>query len=149
LSGAATWRPFLLSVSLREDFRRNVEIKKRNMKYLTIEKIQAQLRLTDEQVELERDFLTDLGDGAEEMVMNACARSYENIMEEYGRVPQSLVNATKMLVALGYQQREVVSQQNMYAVPYSFELAVKPYMRLADNSETNNNNGYGRQHCNF
>ena len=139
----------MLSVSLREDFGRNVEIKIRNMKYLTIEKIQAQLRLTDEQVELERDFLTDLGDGAEEMVMNACARSYENIMEEYGRVPQSLVNATKMLVALGYQQREVVSQQNMYAVPYSFELAVKPYMRLADNSETNNNNGYGRQHCNL
>lgn len=119
------------------------------MKYLTIEKIQAQLRLTDEQVELERDFLTDLGDGAEEMVMNACARSYENIIEEYGRVPQSLVNATKMLVALGYQQREVVSQQNMYAVPYSFELAVKHYMRLADNSETNNTNGYGRQHCNL
>ena len=115
------------------------------MKYLTIEKIQAQLRLTDEQVELERDFLIDLGDGAEEMVMNACARSYENIMEEYGRMPQSLVNATKMLVALGYQQREVVSQQNMYAVPYSFELAVKPYMRLAskEDNEQSNNTRYG------
>jgi hypothetical protein len=35
-----------------------------------------------------------------------------------------------MLVAISYQQREPASQQNVYAVPYSFDMLIKPYMRM-------------------
>ena len=53
-----------------------------------------------------------------------------------------------MLVAQSYQHREPMSPQNLYTVPYAFDLLLKPYMRLTTSSATNNNNEYGR-HCNL
>jgi hypothetical protein len=41
-----------------------------------------------------------------------------------------LVQAGLMLVAQSYQHREPASPQNLYAVPYAFDLLLKPYIKL-------------------
>ena len=103
------------------------------MKYLTFEQIKAQLRLDDEQATEEHDLLELYGEAAEDMVLNTCNRTITDIFEQYGMVPKALVQAGLMLVAQSYQHREPASPQNLYVVPYAFDMMVKPYMRLTSN----------------
>ena len=100
------------------------------MKFLTFDQIKAQLRLDDEQALEEHDLLDLYGEAAEDMVLNTMNRTMEDIIEQYGVVPKALVQAGLMLVAQSYQHREPASPQNLYTVPYAFDLLVKPYMRL-------------------
>lgn len=139
---------FFVSVTLNGHFGRVVEnTKKQDMKFINFDQIKAQLRLDDAQATAEHDILELYGDAAEEMVLNTLNRTLTDIYEQYGMIPKALVQAALMLVAQSYQHREPASQLNMYAVPYSFDLLLKPYMRLT--SETNENtNGYGK-HCNL
>ena len=102
------------------------------MKFLTFDLIKAQLRLDDLQATDEHDLLELYGDAAEEMVLNTCNRTMEDIVEQYGMVPKALVQAGLMLVAQSYQHREPVSPQNLYSVP-AFDMLMKPYMRLVNN----------------
>ena len=118
------------------------------MKFLTFDQIKGQLRLDDQQVNDEHDLLELYGDAAEETVLNICNRTFTEIYERYGGIPKALSQAALMLVAQSYQHREPSSTQNIYANP-AFDMLVKPYIKLTDNQETNNNNnGYGR-HCNL
>ena len=103
------------------------------MKFLTFDQIKAQLRLDDQQALDEHDILVLYGEAAEEMVLNTCNRTMEDIVEQYGNVPKVLVQAGLMLVAQSYQHREPASPQNLYAVPYVFDLMTKPYVRLVNN----------------
>jgi hypothetical protein len=100
------------------------------MKFLTFKQIKDQLRLDDEQAEEERDILELYGEAAEHAVLSLVRRNMAYLVETYGRVPKQIVQATLMLVAISYQHREPASQQNMYAVPYTFDLLIKSYMRL-------------------
>ena len=100
------------------------------MKFLTFDQIKDQLRLDDEQALEEHDLLELYGEAAEDMVLNTMNRTMEDIIEQYGVVPKALVQAGLMLVAQSYQHREPASPQNLYTVPYAFDLLVKPYMRL-------------------
>lgn len=100
------------------------------MKFLTFDQIKAQLRLDDEQALEEHDLLELYGEAAEDMVLNTMNRTMEDIIEQYGVVPKSLVQAGLMLVAQSYQHREPASPQNLYVVPYAFDLLLKPYMKL-------------------
>ena len=118
------------------------------MKFLTFEQIQAQLRLDDAQATEEHNLLELYGEAAEDMVLNTLNRTITDIFEQYGMVPKALVQAGLMLVAQSYQHREPASPQNISAVPYAFDLLLKPYMRLTTSSATNNNQEYGR-HCNL
>lgn len=103
------------------------------MKFLTFDQIKAQLRLDDQQALDEHDLLELYGEAAEDMVLNTCNRPMEDIIEQYGMVPKALVQAGLMLVAQSYQHREPASPQNLYVVPYAFDMMVKPYMRLTSN----------------
>ena len=104
------------------------------MKYLTFELIKAQLRLDDAQAEAEQALLVMYGEAAEETVLNILARSYEDVLETYGKMPTTLVQASLMLVDVSYQHRSPVSAQNMSIVPYTFDLLIKPYMKLASDN---------------
>ena len=103
------------------------------MKFINFDQIKAQLRLDDAQAAAEHDILELYGEAAEEMVLNTCNRTMEDIVEQYGNVPKALVQAALMLVAHSYQHREPASPQSLYSVPYAFDLMVKPYMRLTKN----------------
>ncbi len=101
------------------------------MKWLTIDYIKQHSRLdfSDE------DSVLDLyGSAAEETVLNYLNRTYQELLEQYGEVPAPIRQATLLLVDHSYTQRSPASAQNMSIVPYSFDILVKPYMRLASNT---------------
>ena len=100
------------------------------MKFLTFEQIKAQLRLDDQQAEDEHDLLVLYGEAAEDAVLSLIRRNMANLVETYGRAPREIMQAALMLTAISYQHREPASQQNMYAVPYAFDLLIKPYIRM-------------------
>lgn len=100
------------------------------MKFLTFDQIKAQLRLDDEQALEEHDLLELYGEAAEDMVLNTMNRTMEDIIDQYGVMPKALVHAGLMLVAQSYQHREPASPQNLYTVPYAFDMLLKPYIKL-------------------
>ena len=98
------------------------------MKWLTIDNIKQHSRLdfSDE------DSVLDLyGSAAEETVLNLLNRTYQELLEQYGEVPAPIRQATLLLVNHSYEQRSPANAQNVSGVPYSFDLLIKPYMRLA------------------
>lgn len=100
------------------------------MIWLTLESIKQQLRIEPE-FTLEDDLLTEIGESAEETVLEYCNRSYNEIVEKWGKFPTNLVRASKLLCTISYEQRSGVSAQNMSIVPYgNFDNLVKPYMKL-------------------
>ncbi len=98
------------------------------MKWLTLDWIRGHSRLLKD---VEEDDLLELyGEDAEETVLNLCNRTMEDIIEQYGQVPKPLFVAALMLVETSYTQRAPISMQNLYTVPYAFDMKVKPYMKL-------------------
>ena len=101
------------------------------MKFLTFQEINQQCRLDDEQAELERSLLEMYGESAEETVLNLLNRTVTDVYEQYGTIPKPLVHATLMLVDNAYKERSPIAPQNMSLVPYTFDLLLKPYMKLS------------------
>ena len=110
------------------------------MKWLTLERIKQQLRIEPDFHD-EDELLEEYGESAEDVLLNYLNRSYEDVIEVYGHVPAPLRHASLMLVDTSYQYRSPVSAQNMSLVPYTFDLLIKPYMRLSSNNI--NNTQYG------
>ena len=106
------------------------------MKWLTIDYIKQHSRID---YDCEDDVLQLYAESAEETVLNVIARTYDEVVEKFGtekkKVPAALIHASLMLVDLAYTQRSPISQQNMYTVPYAFDMMVKPYMKLADDKK--------------
>ena len=104
------------------------------MKWLTLERIKQQLRIEPDMHD-EDSLLEMYGESAEEVLLNYLNRSYEEVSEVYGGVPVPLQHASLMLVDTSYQYRSPVSAQSMSLVPYTFDILIKPYMRLTDQKE--------------
>ena len=103
------------------------------MKYLQIDYIKQHCRIDDDY----DDALLELyGEAAEETLLTYLNRgrtsqeAYDNLVAEYSTVPAMLRVATLMLVDVSYQFRSPISQTNMSQVPYTFDMIVKPYMKL-------------------
>ena len=97
------------------------------MKYLSLELIKAHSRI---EIDCEDELLELYGEAAEDTVCELTRRSYDDFLAEYGAVPKAIVQASLMLVDVSYQQRSPVGVQQLHAVPYTFDLLIKPYMRL-------------------
>lgn len=97
------------------------------MKFLTLDYIKQQLRIDWSE---EDTLLDEYGKAAEDTILNLLNRDYQDLLYQYGEVPAPLVQAAMLLVGQSYQHREAASAQNMSAVPYAFDLLLKPYMRL-------------------
>ena len=112
------------------------------MKWLTLEKIKAQLRI-DPDFHDEDEWLEDAGEAAEDAILEVLNRSYENLYEVYGRIPAPVRRTSLMLVASLYKDREKDLIQEAHTNP-TFAFLLKPYMRLATGNENEyNNNRYG------
>ena len=102
------------------------------MKWLTCEYIKKHSRID---YDCEDDLLELYGEAAEETVMSVIGRDYDDIAHNFGTeeqpIPAAIIQASLMLVDTSYMQRTAVSPQQMSSVPYTFDLLVKPYMRLA------------------
>ena len=101
------------------------------MKYLTFEQIKQQLRLGDEQAEMERMRLEGMAEAAEDAVLTIIRRPLRNVKQVYGHIPRKLIQVTLLLVDDWYQHRGTVENYSMSAVPYAFDFMLKPMMRLA------------------
>ena len=105
------------------------------MKFLTLQAIKAQCRI-EEDFTLEDTLLESYGDAAEETVTQYLGRGktvddmVASMTEEYGGIPKSVVNAALMLVDTWYQHRSPASQVSISIVPYTFDILIKPYMKL-------------------
>ena len=105
------------------------------MKFLTIDKIKQQLRLD---CTCEAELLEDYGNSAEATLAGYIGfvdgnniPDVDKMLEAYGgNMPAPLVHAALLLVDTSYQFRSPVSAQNMSVVPYTFNLLVKPYVKL-------------------
>lgn len=97
------------------------------MKYITLEYIKKHSRIDFDD---DDDLLTLYAEAAEETVLNYCNRTYDNLVDEEGEVPKSIMQATLMLVDNSYAQRSPASVQQLYTVPYTFDALVKPYIKL-------------------
>lgn len=105
------------------------------MKWLTIDYIKQHSRI---EYDCEDSLLELYGEAAEESVadylnrgktVDDCAAS---LIEEYGKIPARIIQASLMLVDTSYQYRSPVSPTQMYQVHYSFDYLVKPFIWLAD-----------------
>ena len=100
------------------------------MKFLTFDQIKAQLRLDDQQAELERTLLEMYGESAEDAVLTIIRRPLRNVKQVYGIVPRKLIQVTLLLVDEWYQHRASAEPGSLSPVPYAFDLMLKPMMRL-------------------
>ena len=113
------------------------------MKWLTLTRIKQQCRI-EQDFNDEDELLEMYGESAEEQVLGDIGRTYEEIMEEYGKVPVDIVHASLLLVDHSYRQRSVADTLSWAPIPYAYEAKIKKYIRLADKSyEQSNNNRYG------
>lgn len=97
------------------------------MNWLDLPTIKEHLRITED---YEDEMLKIYGDSAEETVLNYLGMTYEELLGKYSTVPVPIKHATLMLVDVSYQQRSPISATNMYLVPYTFDVLIKPYMHL-------------------
>lgn len=97
------------------------------MKWLDLTTIKAHCRID---VDTEDDLLTTYGESAEEVVLQILNRTYNDLLLKYGSVPIPVQQATLMLVDLSYQYRSPIGPSQLYVVPYTFDLLLKPYMKL-------------------
>ena len=97
------------------------------MKFLTLEYIKQHSRID---FDCEDTMLTLYGEAAEDTLLNYLNRSYDDLLETYDTMPSALIQAALMLVDVSYQYRSPISPANVSIVPYTFDILVKPYMRL-------------------
>lgn len=97
------------------------------MKWLTLEYIKAHARITHD---AENELLTSYGESAETAILNLLNRTYEDLVDEYGEVPNDIIHASAVLAAQWYKDREAVSSTPMSAIPYTFDFLLKPYIIL-------------------
>lgn len=110
------------------------------MKWLTLTLIKQQLRL--EQDYHDEDALLELyGGSAENTILQCTNRTVDELkaMNPAGadpdKVPADIMEASLMLVTVSYRYRTPIDMQNLSIVPYTFDLKIKNYVRLADRKE--------------
>ena len=101
------------------------------LKWLTLPDIKAQCRIEPE-FTLEDTLLTLYGCAAENALLNACRRTVEDLIDEFGAVPDDLVVAGLLLAAHLYEHHGPTENVTLSAVPYSLDMFWKPYAILAD-----------------
>lgn len=105
------------------------------MNWLTLDLIKQHLRLDDAQANAESGILTIYGNSSERAVLNLLRRTTDDLVEAYGEVPLDLVHASLMLVEIAYQHRSSITSATVNLVGYTFDVLIKPYMRLAGDDD--------------
>jgi uncharacterized phage protein (predicted DNA packaging) len=97
------------------------------MKFLTLDLVRAYCRIDDD---CENELLATFAEGAEETVFDLLNKTYEEVMEEYGKIPTPLIEAALMLVDVSYENRSLLTMQNLFIAPYTIDAKLRPYMKF-------------------
>lgn len=102
------------------------------MEYLTLTYIKQHSRID---YDCEDSLLELYGKAAEQAVAQLLGRGktvtemMASLTDEYGAMPEAVLQATLMLVDLSYQYRSAITPASVNQVP-GFDILVKPYMVL-------------------
>ena len=97
------------------------------MKFLTIDYIKQHSRLD---YTCEAEILELYGNAAETTLLSYIGMSYDEVVDKYDEVPAPLKQAALMLVDTSYQYRSPISPTHLSIVPYTFDILVKPFVKL-------------------
>lgn len=97
------------------------------MKFLTLDYIQQHSRIDCSN---EAEILTLYADAAEQTLLNYIGWTYDELKSAFSEIPAPLKQAALMLVDTSYQYRSMINSTNIALVPYTFDILVKPYIRL-------------------
>lgn len=97
------------------------------MKWLTIDYIKEHLRID---FDCEDSLLELYGDAAEETALNLMQRTKADLIEEYGKVPTAVIQATLLFVGDLYKNREMQITGNSNNINPAFGTLLKPYCKL-------------------
>lgn len=97
------------------------------MNIVSLQEIKDHLRIDGN---AEDALLTLYGESAEDLTIQYLNTTLEDLVADLPAVPKAIKHAVLLLVAHSYQNREAVSERNMYAVPYGYDALIKPYMIL-------------------
>lgn len=97
------------------------------MKWLTIDYIKEHLHID---FDCEDSMLELYGDAAEEAILNEMRRTEADLIEEYGKIPTPVMQATLLLVGDLYKNREMQIAGNSYNINPAFGILLKPYYNL-------------------
>ena len=98
------------------------------MQFLTLDLIRQHSRID---TSCEAQVLELYGEAAEHTLFTYLGRTYQEVLEANdGVIPAPLRQAALMLVNVSYQYRSPISPTNVSIVPYTFDILVKPYMKL-------------------
>lgn len=96
-------------------------------KIVTLEYVKKHSRI---EYDMEDDLLEEYIESSEQTVLNIMNRDIESLLSEYGSIPADIRHAVLMLVDHSYLNRSPVLPQALYAIPYSIDAKLKPYMIL-------------------
>ena len=131
---------FLCVVNLNALFVRHIKDKKKinmsetkntSLRWLTIEAIKTHCRID---FDCEDSELEQFGVAAEQAILDLTRRTYENMIDTYGRIPDPIFNATLLLVQSLYKNRDAEEQRDSKEIAFGFSFMVKNYMYLAGGS---------------
>ena len=104
------------------------------LKWLELDDIKAQCRIESDNT-LEDRLLMLYGAAAEQAILNACRRTYDELIEEYWAIPYDLYLCGLLLANHLYEHRGPTTTTSISVIPYSLDMYWKPYARLADKKE--------------
>ena len=103
------------------------------MRWITLEDIKDQLRIEQSNHSEDR-MLTRYANSAENTILTLTHRTEAELKAmnklDPTEIPPEIWECTLFLVEHSYWSRGAVSPQQMYAVPYGFDMKIKPYVRL-------------------
>jgi hypothetical protein len=105
--------------------------KKTGLKWLNLDAIHQHCRIdfNCEDAEIEQ-----MGRTAEQAILDLTRRTYENVIDTYGRIPDPIFNASLLLVRSLYENRDAEEQRDSKEIAFGFSFMVKNYMYLAGGS---------------
>jgi uncharacterized phage protein (predicted DNA packaging) len=98
------------------------------LRFLTLEQIREHTRID---TKADDSILELYGKAAEDTIIAMTNRTLEEIFDKYGEIPGAIEHAALLLTAHSYNNREPASVQQLYAVPYTLDALIKPYIKLA------------------
>ena len=113
----------------------NMQEKEQPLKWLTLDAIHQHCRIDFNCEDAE---LLQMGMAAEQSILDLTRRTFANIIDTYGRIPDPLFNASLLMVQSLYKNRDAEEQRDSKQIAFGLEYMVKNYMCLTLNSPIEN-----------
>lgn len=97
------------------------------MKFLTLDAIHAHTRVSHD---AENELLVRKATAAEDFILGYIDRTYDDLVDEYGEVPQPIVEAALMVTEDLYTHPSNSEAVSVNPTAIGFDFLIKKYMKL-------------------